>query len=132
MDPLVVYKKEAFSKFQNLLYRLKFDTTAYLTSIDWQGIKEQDQLQTRLPNAKNKSDGEYIKMLKEIAKSEEFKKALNQRQNKYAKLFEDDKAFESNKVAYSDEDGIEVFETAARSISPLVTVVIISQLSMSV
>lgn len=30
IDPLVIYKKEAFEKFQTLLWRLKVDVTTYL------------------------------------------------------------------------------------------------------
>jgi len=35
LDPLVIYKSEAFTKFQNLLYRLKYDVTAYIASLDF-------------------------------------------------------------------------------------------------
>ena len=35
LDPLVIYKSEAYTKFQNLLYRLKYDVTAYIASLDF-------------------------------------------------------------------------------------------------
>ena len=35
IDPLVVYKKEAFEKFQQLLFRLKKDVTLYLMNFDF-------------------------------------------------------------------------------------------------
>ncbi len=35
IDPLVMYKKEAFEKFQELLFRLKQDVTLYLLNIDF-------------------------------------------------------------------------------------------------
>lgn len=35
IDPLVVFKKEAFEKFQTLLWRLKSDVTNYLISFDF-------------------------------------------------------------------------------------------------
>lgn len=37
IDPLVVYKKEAFEKFQTLLLRLKQDVTMYLMNFDFNG-----------------------------------------------------------------------------------------------
>jgi preprotein translocase subunit SecA len=43
LDPLVVYKSEAFDKFQNLLYRLQYDVTAYVAGIDFSGIQQQGQ-----------------------------------------------------------------------------------------
>lgn len=110
MDPLVVYKKEAFEKFQNLLYRIKFDTAAYIASIDFSGVKQQEELQQKLLTAKNKSEGEYLNMLQEVAKSEGFKKMMNDRQENYSKLFQEDKVYDAKKVAFQDEDGVEVFE----------------------
>ena len=37
IDPLVVYKKEAFEKFQQLLLRLKQNVTMYLMNFDFSG-----------------------------------------------------------------------------------------------
>jgi preprotein translocase subunit SecA len=43
LDPLVIYKSEAFTKFQNLLYRLKYDVTAYIASLDFAAVQQQAQ-----------------------------------------------------------------------------------------
>jgi preprotein translocase subunit SecA len=43
LDPLVIYKSEAFNKFQNLLYRLKYDVTAYIASLDFSAAQAQAQ-----------------------------------------------------------------------------------------
>ena len=41
LDPLVIYKSEAYTKFQNLLYRLKYDVTAYIASLDFSAAQQQ-------------------------------------------------------------------------------------------
>ena len=46
LDPLVVYKSEAYDKFQNLLYRLQFDVIAYIASIDFGTIQPQQGVPT--------------------------------------------------------------------------------------
>lgn len=43
LDPLVIYKSEAYTKFQNLLYRLKYDVTAYIASLDFSAAQAQTQ-----------------------------------------------------------------------------------------
>ncbi|OQY38679.1 MAG: hypothetical protein B6229_05320 [Spirochaetaceae bacterium 4572_7] len=35
-DPLVVYKKESYEKFQNLIYSFKHDTTAYMLNVNFE------------------------------------------------------------------------------------------------
>jgi preprotein translocase subunit SecA len=43
LDPLVIYKSEAYNKFQTLLYRLKYDVTAYIASLDFSAAQAQNQ-----------------------------------------------------------------------------------------
>lgn len=45
LDPLIVYKKEAFDKFQNLLYNLKLDISTYIAGIDFAWIHQQEDQQ---------------------------------------------------------------------------------------
>ena len=55
-DPLVEYKKEAFSLFENLLSKLKFDLTTILLNLTIvEKIKEPQS-----NNEKNKIDPKYI------------------------------------------------------------------------
>ncbi|HCB51202.1 TPA: hypothetical protein DEP21_01275 [Patescibacteria group bacterium] len=41
IDPLVMYKKEAFDKFQTLLWRLKSDVTTYIANFDFTVVSQQ-------------------------------------------------------------------------------------------
>jgi preprotein translocase subunit SecA len=42
-DPLIVYKKESFEKFQTLIYTYKVNTTSYILNLDFDAIKQQDE-----------------------------------------------------------------------------------------
>jgi preprotein translocase subunit SecA len=66
LDPLIVYKSEAFEKFQILLYRLKFDVTAYIAGIDFAMVQQNDQAQ-QVIMAGSKSEAEYLKMLQKVS-----------------------------------------------------------------
>jgi preprotein translocase subunit SecA len=35
-DPLVVYKKESFEKFQSLIYNFKYDSAAYMLNLNFE------------------------------------------------------------------------------------------------
>lgn len=97
LDPLVVYKAEAFEKFQILLYRLKFDVTAYIAGIDFGMIQQQDQVQ-QVMMAGSQSEAEYLKMLQKV--SSEVKAIPSQKPLKQ----------EPQKMVYENTDGFEVFE----------------------
>ena len=97
LDPLIVYKSEAYEKFQTLLYRLKFDVTAYIAGIDFAMVKQQDQNQQQVVMGTSQTEQEYLKMLEKV--SSEFK----------------DIKFEETtqapaKMVYENADGYEVFE----------------------
>lgn len=66
LDPLIVYKSEAYEKFQILLYRLKFDVTAYITGIDFTAVQQQNQMQQAII-ANSQSEAEYLKMLQKVS-----------------------------------------------------------------
>ncbi len=97
LDPLVVYKSEAFEKFQILLYRLKFDVTAYIAGIDFAMVQQQDQSQ-QVVMANSQSEAEYLKMLQKV--SSEVKDIK----------FEKPVIKESEKMVYENSEGFEVFE----------------------
>lgn len=95
MDPLIVYKSEAFEKFQILLYRLKFDVTAYIAGIDFSMVQQQDQAQ-QVVMAGSQSEAEYIKMLQKV--SSEVKEVKIEKHNV------------PEKMVYENSDGFEIFE----------------------
>lgn len=94
LDPLVVYKTEAYEKFQTLLYRLKFDITSYIVSIDFEALQKQEQAQRIVINAQN-TENEYLKILEQVSKDvKEMKKS----------------EVKSDKRVFESEEWIEVFE----------------------
>ncbi len=95
LDPLIVYKSEAFEKFQILLYRLKFDVTAYIAGIDFTMVQQQDQAQ-QVIMASSQSEAEYLKMLQKV--SSEVKEVKMEKPNA------------PEKMVYENTDGFEVFE----------------------
>jgi len=97
LDPLIVYKAEAFEKFQILLYRLKFDVTAYIAGIDFAMVQQQDQSQ-QVTMASSQSEAEYLKMLEKVsAEVKEIK-------------FDKPSAQQPDKMVYENSDGVEIFE----------------------
>ncbi len=99
MDPLIMYKKESFDKFQDLLARIKCDTTTMLMRIDFRGISEQQKAQIQIMDAV-KSDPELLQKLKQASgniKAVQKSMPKQQPQDRRSVLFE-------------DEDGVEVFE----------------------
>ena len=94
LDPLIVYKSEAFEKFQTLLYRLKFDVTAYIVGIDFSMVQQQDQAQ-QVSMASSQSEAEYLKMLQKV--SSEVKSVTVTKPSQEKMIFE-------------NTDGLEIFE----------------------
>ncbi|MEI6773594.1 MAG: hypothetical protein WCL18_01920 [bacterium] len=97
LDPLIVYKSEAFEKFQILLYRLKFDVTAYIAGIDFAMVQQQDQA-PQVIMANSQSEAEYLKMLEKVSAEVQNIK------------FDSHTTKESEKMVYENSDGVEVFE----------------------
>lgn len=97
LDPLIVYKAEAYDKFQILLYRLKFDVTAYIAGIDFAMINQQNQPQ-QVVMAGSQSEAEYLKMLQQVSS-----------EVKEVKL-EKTTAKSPEKMVYENADGFEIFE----------------------
>ncbi len=99
LDPLVVYKSEAYDKFQNLLYRLQFDVIAYIASIDFGTIQPQQGVPTI--GLWGDGDSSLLKMLQEVSKH------VPQTMPKH---LTPEKIFNEPKVSYESNDEIEVFE----------------------
>lgn len=91
---MIVYKAEAYEKFQILLYRLKFDVTAYIAGIDFAQVHQQDQGQQVIV-ANSQSEAEYLKMLQkvsaEIPEIQQIAKA-------------------PDTMVYENSEGVEIFE----------------------
>lgn len=105
MDPLVVYKKESFEKFQDLLANIKTDTTRMLMGIDYTKVAEFKQMQEQFL-AMAKDDPELIKKLQEASKqggkvqiSKSVKSPLPM-----------SGVQDQREMIFSDEDGVEIFE----------------------
>lgn len=103
-DPLIVYKKESFEKFQNLIYNFKHDTTSYILNIDFDVIKQQDDAVKLIIEKQKSGDKEFLSKLSKVsgnlnemiklAQSEQIKKSENKKRE----------------MIFEDEDGFEIFE----------------------
>jgi len=80
-----VYKTEAYEKFQTLLYRLKFDITSYIVSIDFEALQKQEQAQRIVINAQN-TENEYLKILEQVSK--DVKEMKKSEVKSYKRVFE--------------------------------------------
>jgi preprotein translocase subunit SecA len=96
-DPLVVYKHQAYDKFQNLLYRFKFDTIAAIMAIDFHKLKEEQE--AILQSQQQQQNKQYVQLLQQAASNPELKQIITDNQQN-----------QSTKLNYQDEDGTEVFE----------------------
>ncbi len=94
LDPLIVYKAEAYDKFQHLLYRLKFDVTAYIAGIDFSMLQQPAQ---QVIEVGSQSEAEYLKMLQKVGA--EMKDIPVQQPQSVPQ-----------KVVYENTDGFEIFE----------------------
>lgn len=95
MDPLIIYKTEAFEKFETLLYSIKYETLATLSKVDFsqvQNISWTDQ------------SPEYLNQLKDLPTQQpQFSpQALSQRQKA---------------MIFSSDDGVEVFQANTSELS---------------
>jgi len=95
LDPLIVYKSEAYDKFQILLYRLKFDVTAYIAGIDFTMMQQQSQA-PQVIMANSQSEAEYLNMLQKVSAE--------------VKEVKVEKTKTPEKMVYENSDGFEVFE----------------------
>ena len=98
-DPLIIYKKESFEKFRNLVIRIKSETTNYILNVDYEWIKEQEKVE-KIIIEKQKTDPNFINKLKSA--SNNIKDVM--------KIIQEEKSVKEKKVIFQDEDGVEVLE----------------------
>ena len=105
-DPLVVYKKESYEKFQNLIYNYKSDTTWYMLNINFDAIKQQDEAVKLIMDKKQKWDKEFLSKLSKVSGNlNEMVKLVQEEQKK-----SENKVKDKREMIFEDEDGFEVFE----------------------
>jgi len=95
IDPLTMYKKEAYGKFQTLLYRLKVDTATTILNTDLTTPQQAE------PNPHQIDQG-YMQLLQQLAGSKNLQGLIKQAQ---VSAKED-----SRSKIFEDEDGFEIFE----------------------
>jgi preprotein translocase subunit SecA len=99
MDPLVIYKKEAFEQFQSLILRLKNAITTDILSIDYARMAMQDEMEKMIAE-KAKNDPNLVKMLQQASAG------INE-----TDILQIQKSAQKAKNAiFQDEDGFEIFE----------------------
>jgi len=103
-DPLVVYKKESFEKFQNLIYNFKVDTTSYMLNIDFESIKQKDEAVKLIIEKQKNGDKEFLSKLSKV--SGNLNEMIKLAQNEQIKKVENKK----REMIFEDEDWFEVFE----------------------
>lgn len=104
-DPLVIYKKESFEKFQSLNYNYKFETTNQLMNIDFEALAEQEVMQN-IQIEENNQDQNFISKLKDISSNVSAIANANHTNNEISS---------EKKVFFQDEDWVEVFEVDENS-----------------
>lgn len=100
-DPLLIYKKESYDKFQTLMYRFKFDSIAAIARVDYARLAEQEQAQLQLTvTGKNVAkQQDFVQRLQKAAWSKEFQNMVKEQSQT-----------DPRQKFFEDEDGIEVFE----------------------
>ncbi len=106
LDPLVIYKSEAFNKFQNLLYRLKYDVTAYIASLDFSAAQEQSQSWATITVGQD--DASLLQMLANVSK---------QVQPVAPRHLSPEQIFAEKKASFTSADGVEVFEVGDNDVA---------------
>ncbi|HOG15068.1 MAG TPA: preprotein translocase subunit SecA [Candidatus Absconditabacterales bacterium] len=103
-DPLIVYKKESFEKFQSLIYTFKSTTTSYILNLDFDAIQKQDEIAKLILEKQKSGDKEFLSKLSKVSGNlQELIKLAKQEEVKRAENIKREMIFE-------DEDGFEVFE----------------------
>ena len=111
LDPLIVYKKESFEKFQDLLVRIKSDATSMIMRINFSALVEQQQAQLQIIAAVEKHP-EILEKLK--AASQQGGRVVLQARP--SQIYSPDGIVSlgggqaNREMLFSDEDGVEVFE----------------------
>lgn len=118
MDPLIVYKKESFEKFELLQQNIKADATTKLMRLDYRAIAQQQDAQMKMLQAVSE-DPELLEKLKEASKiygwapitiSNQNWKITIQPWNNQKKSETVQQPADPRKMIFEDEDWIEIFD----------------------
>lgn len=112
MDPLIVYKKESFEKFQELLENIKLDTTTTLMRIDFNQISQQQTIQMKFREAIEK-DPDLMQKLKDASKQAGSVQITQPKDNREL-LFQDEDWVEIFEVDGDKADSVEVLNTKSK------------------
>ena len=109
MDPLVIYKKESFEKFQELLANIINNTASYLLKLDFDAIATQQQAVQLIQEENNQE--KVIEILSSASRNmwaarkavEQKKVAVANEEDSRAKIFENNDDYEVFEVVDADE-----------------------------
>ncbi len=102
-DPLVVYKKEAFEKFQTLLHNVKLNTLVAIMNTDFSQIQPKQEES----NATKEAEATLMGMLKNVAK--EIKTPAGEKIT-VQRSADTQSNLQKNKTVYESEEWFEIFE----------------------
>jgi len=105
-DPLIVYKKESFEKFQTLIYSYKVNTTSQILNLNFEAIKQQDEAVKFIIEKQKSGDKAFLeKLSKASGNLWEIIKIVQSEQNQANNVKKD-----KREMIFEDEDGFEIFE----------------------
>lgn len=106
-DPLIVYKRESFEKFQTLIYSYKVNTTSQILNLNFEAIKQQDEAVKFIIEKQKSGDKVFLeKLSKASGNLWEIIKIVQSEQNKIWNNTPKDK----REMIFEDEDWFEIFE----------------------
>jgi preprotein translocase subunit SecA len=118
LDPLIVYKKESFEKFQDLLTNIKVDTTTLLMRLDFTSIAQQQQAQLQILEAVEKNPD-----LLEKLKSASQNVRISAQPTRAPAVKGVEAGGDQRELIFSDEDGVEIFEVDGEKTDPTEVIV---------
>jgi preprotein translocase subunit SecA len=128
LDPLIVYKKESFEKFQDLLARITSDTASILIRVNFTTVANQQEAQLKFIEAveqhpelleKLKSASKFTPLVKERGALQGNKSSLSGQNPTLLPLQQGGTSGnDPRKMLFSDEDGVEIFEVEDSSSTP--------------
>lgn len=102
-DPLIVYKKESFEKFQTLIYTYKVNSTTHILNLNFEAIKQQDEAVKFIIEKQKSGDKAFLEKLSKASGNlwEIIKIVQNEKNATKA---------DKREMIFEDEDGFEIFE----------------------
>lgn len=112
-DPLIVYKKESFEKFQTLIYTYKVNTTSHILNLNFEAIKQQDEAVKFIIEKQKSWDKEFLDKLSKVSwnlwemikivQNEQKKQKINWNSDKREMIFEDEDWFEIFEIDWDEK-----------------------------